>query len=315
MEASSVSSIAPSHTVVRAGTRNDPHVNGALRLGFRLLSFAAPARAAQLAERFWFMIPPPHIAEESRKFLATGAPFELSLEFSPIAGWRWGAPDAPAVLLMHGWGGYGAQFQGFVEPLTRAGFQVVVFDAPSHGLSGPSRRGPEQATLFDFADALLLVSRQLRDIAGVIAHSGGCAAAAWALRTAPPWTVRRLVFIAPFGSAARYIKLFQRMMGLSDGVMRRFRENAEREYGFRWDEFEVPAIAARVQTPPLLVIHDRHDRETSWQDGADIAAAWPNSTLETTTGLGHIRILRDGAVVESAVRFLLQGVPQPRQSM
>ena len=37
-------------------------------------------RAAKLAERFWFAIRRPRIAEESQKFLATGKPFELSVD-------------------------------------------------------------------------------------------------------------------------------------------------------------------------------------------------------------------------------------------
>jgi pimeloyl-ACP methyl ester carboxylesterase len=100
------------------------------------------------------------------------------------------------------------------------------------------------------------------------------------------------------------MRIFQGMVGLSHGAMRRFRQNTERQLNFRWEDFEVPAIADRVQTPPVLVIHDKGDRETAWQDGADIAAKWPAATLQTTNGLGHNRILRDPAVVESAVRFL-----------
>lgn len=205
---------------------------------------------------------------------------------------------------MHGWGGFAAQLQAFVQPLVAAGFQVVAFDAPSHGMSGPGPLGPHHATLFDFSNALAVAAQTRGELAGVVAHSGGCAAAAWALTGHPEWRPRRMVFIAPFGSAARYMALFQSTLGLSDGAMRRFREDTERDYSFKWADFEVPAIADRVMTPPLLVVHDRNDRETAWQDGADIAARWPGSTLETTTGLGHNRILRDPTVVEHAVRFL-----------
>jgi pimeloyl-ACP methyl ester carboxylesterase len=276
------------------------------RIGFRLLSVVAPRRAATIGARFWFAVPRPTITEESRKFLATGKPFETSVGGTPVAGWSWGS--GVPVLLMHGWGGYAGQLQSFVEPLVRAGFQAVALDAPSHGMSGPSQLGPKHATLFDFSDAMLAISRQMSSIAGVIAHSGGCAAAAWALRQRPDWPVRRLVFIAPFGSPARYMRLFQTMVGLSDRAMQKFREDTERQFRFQWRDFEVVAIAEAVKTPPLLVLHDKEDRETAWQDGADIAAKWPNATLQTTTGLGHNRILRDPAVVESVVSFL--GAPR-----
>lgn len=277
-------------------------MKGLLRLGFRLLSAVAPRRAATIGARFWFSVRRPPISDEVKKFLGTGEPFETSVGGTPVAAWRWGQGEP--VLLMHGWGGHAAQLQAFVEPLVRAGFQAVALDAPSHGMSGPSQLGPNHATLFDFSDAMVAISREMPNIAGVIAHSGGCAATAWAIRTRPDWPVRRMVFVAPFGSPARYMKVFQRMVGLSDRAMQCFREDTERQFRFRWKDFEVVAIADAVKTPPLLVVHDRDDRETVWQDGADIAAKWPNATLQTTTGLGHNRILKDPGVVEAAVRFI-----------
>jgi hypothetical protein len=39
-------------------------------------------------------------------------------------------------------------------------------------------------------------------------------------------------------------------------------------------------------------------------DGAAIAARWPRATLQITTGLGHNRILRDAATVDTVVRFI-----------
>jgi len=113
-----------------------------------------------------------------------------------------------------------------------------------------------------------------------------------------------MVFIAPFGSPARYMNEFRDMLGLSESAMGWFRVDTEAELGFKWADFEVPNVAARVATPPLLAIHDKNDRETSWQDGADIAASWPNARLETTTGLGHNRILRDASVVASGLAFV-----------
>lgn len=267
-----------------------------------MLSVVAPRRAATIGARLWFAVPRPAISEDARRFLATGQPFETSVGGSPVAGWSWGA--GTPVLLMHGWGGYAAQLQSFVGPLVDAGFQVVALDAPSHGMSGPSQLGPKHATLFDFADAMLAVSRRMPDIAAVVAHSGGCAAAAWALRKQPGWPVRRMAFIAPFGSAARYMKMFQRAVGLNDRAMRCFREDTERQFHFQWKDFEVAGAAGTVKTPPLLVVHDKDDRETAWQDGAEIAAQWPNATLQTTQGLGHNRILRDPSVVDAVVRFV-----------
>lgn len=277
-------------------------MNAPIRAGFRLLSVLWPALAARLAARLWFRIPKPVIGENARAFLATGEPLEARVGGRRAAAWQWGA--GRAVILVHGWGGYGAQFQAIATALAGSGFRVLAFDAPSHGASDPGSLGARHATLFEFADALRVLARGTPDLAGIVAHSGGCAAVAWALAQDPALRPARLVFIAPFARALRYMRLFQRTLGLSDVALRRFKSDTETQFGFRWEDLEVPEIADRVATPPVLVIHDREDRETAWQDGADIAARWPGAELKTTSGLGHNRILRDPDVVQSIVAYL-----------
>jgi pimeloyl-ACP methyl ester carboxylesterase len=66
---------------------------------------------------------------------------------------------------------------------------------------------------------------------------------------------------------------------------------------------DVPRFAPAMRIP-LLVIHDRDDREISWDDGAAIAAAWPGAQLVTTTGLGHHRIVSDAMVIGQVLSFL-----------
>jgi hypothetical protein len=51
-------------------------------------------------------------------------------------------------------------------------------------------------------------------------------------------------------------------------------------------------------------VHDRHDKEVPYADGARVADAWPAARLHTTESLGHQRILRDPAVVAEVTRFV-----------
>ena len=55
---------------------------------------------------------------------------------------------------------------------------------------------------------------------------------------------------------------------------------------------------------PLLVVHDRDDRDTFWSEGAALVKAWPGARLMTTEGLGHRRILRDKGVIEDVTQFI-----------
>jgi predicted alpha/beta hydrolase family esterase len=271
-----------------------------VRLVFRALCAVAPALAAKVAERIWFTPPRPPLPPASRAFLITGERMELAVAERRVVAWSWG--EGPAVILMHGWGGYGAQLENFVAPLQRAGFRAVLFDAPGHGASGASRLGRGRTTFFDFSDGLRVLADRVGPVQGLVAHSGGCTAAGWALRGG--WTVPSAVFIAPMASPLVYQRMFQDALGLTDNVLRRFAANVERLLGFQWEELEMTNVPGVVTVPPVLVVHDREDRETSWKEGASIVETWPDAEMMTTSGLGHRRVLRDEAVVAAAIAFI-----------
>src|SRR3954454_2459082 len=108
-----------------------------------------------------------------------------------IMTWRWGAPDAPAVLLAHGWGGHAAQMRSFVFPLLSAGYRVIAYDQPAHGVSEGRLTG-----LPDFADVLSTLVAVHGNVKAIVAHSLGGAAAALAL-AAKRIQVEKIVLISP----------------------------------------------------------------------------------------------------------------------
>jgi pimeloyl-ACP methyl ester carboxylesterase len=113
------------------------------------------------------------------------------------------------------------------------------------------------------------------------------------------------VFVAPPRSPAGFFGEFSRALGLRSGVERATRERLERRVGMPLVEFDIPRMAEK-QSAPLLVVHDRDDREIPWTDGAAIAEAWPGARMVTTEGLGHRRILRDPAVAAHAASFVAE---------
>ena len=280
---------------------------------FRGITPVAPGAAAALA-MVLFRRPPRHRdSEEERGTLAKAERLSLSQDGKPLAAWRWGR--GPAVLLVHGWGSRGSRLASFVAPLTGAGFSVVSFDAPGHGASAG-----RLSSLPQFIGAIQAVARELGDngksgsgcrsagpvpatFSGIVAHSMGGAATTLAMGRG--LSVGRVVFLAPAADPAGYSERFAELIGLTPGVLARMKRSIERRFGQSWDEFDVLRAAAKM-TAPLLVFHDREDRDVAWEDGAAIARTWPGAEFVSTSGLGHRRIVHDPDVVSRAVAFLAQ---------
>jgi pimeloyl-ACP methyl ester carboxylesterase len=281
-------------TIVRVKPRVMSRL-GLVRGGFWLLERSAPALGARWAERLWFTVPR---GLGARRRLE-GDRFDVPVQDGSVAGWSRG--DGPPVYLVHGWGGSAGQLGALVEPLVRAGYRLVAFDAPSHGQSQPGPSGPRSSTILEFAEALRVVAGRYGPAHAVVAHSLGCSATAIALRDGLAAT--RAVFVAPFVDVTPYTHEFARRLGFGERIRAGMVRRIERRFGVPMSFFDLTLMAREMAPPPLLVIHDRQDRETRWADSRDLSRAWPNARLLTTSGLGHRRILSDPEVVAQIVRF------------
>src|SRR3954463_327154 len=150
-----------------------PRISTNVRFAASALLF--PELAGAWAERM-FLTPPRHGGVAAALGLLDARSSFVEHKGRHIATWRWGSRDAPLVVLGHGWGGYAAQMRAFVFPLLSAGYQVVAYDQPAHGVSEGRLTG-----LPDFADVLTEIAWHYGGAQAFIGHSLGAAAAGLAL--------------------------------------------------------------------------------------------------------------------------------------
>jgi pimeloyl-ACP methyl ester carboxylesterase len=274
----------------------------ASRIAMGILEVIAPRLGARWVDRIWFSVPPPR--RSKRDIPAGDTPFELTVSGATVHGHRWGYNEK-IIYLIHGWGSSSTQLGSFVKPLLDAGFAVVAYDALSHGSSDPGPSGPGRSNALEHRDVLKAVVAAHGPPYGVVAHSLGSMVAALALRDgiAP----QRAVYVAPMIDITSYGEPFVRMLGGGPQIWAEFVTRVEHRLGLRMSYFDLPAMASELNTPPLLIVHDREDHETSWDASRRLASTWPDTELLTTTGLGHNRILSDPAVVSAAVDFIRSG--------
>lgn len=211
----------------------------------------------------------------------------------------WSIGRGPTVLLVHGWEGRGSQMGAFIEPLVAAGFRVVTFDAPGHGRSTGQR-----SSLVEMADAVSDIGRAAGPLYGIVAHSAGAAVTTMAL--ADGLRAEQVVFLAPPADPGRFLYALADWLGLPEDIPRRTQERIERRFDVRWKDLETTALAPRMKVP-LLILQDRDDRQVRLGEAEKIRQSWPQARLLTTTGLGHVRPLREPGVVTTVTQHLKQG--------
>lgn len=210
--------------------------------------------------------------------------------------WSWG--EGPTVLLVHGWEGRGSQMGAFAEPLVSAGYRAVAFDAPGHGASSGQR-----SSIPEMVWAVADIAHLLGGVHAVVAHSAGAAAvtAALGLGLLPP--LDRLVFVAPPDDPGRYLQQVAAMLRLPRSVADHAGRRIEERFGIGFADLRASSTAPDMEVP-LLILHDRGDREVPYEDAELLTSRWPGARLVSTTGLGHHRILRDPEVRRQAVEHI-----------
>lgn len=274
-----------------------------VRLAFRTLDRVAPGLAVRWAVRIWAT--PPHPRTVPASPAPPGDRSTVTVSGARVVVESWGEAGRPITYLVHGWGGWRQQLAGLVEPLVAAGYRVVTLDAPGHGESASGRLGGRRTHLQEVAEAVAAVVAANGPAHAVIAHSGGANAVAVAVRDG--LKAERLVFLAPIADPLRYAETYAELLGLGERTRRRFLRRCERVVGRALVDFNLPGWAAEAmpgELPPLLVIHDRSDREVAHTDGEAIASAWPGADLHLTDGLGHRRIVANQRVIAEAVSFV-----------
>ncbi len=148
---------------------------------------------------FWLWTPDKSRAALEARYLA--APGDLVTVAGTVLHVRDSGPkDAPAVILLHGFGASLHTWEAWAQALAAANHRVIRLDLPGSGLSPPDPTG-------DYTDArtmqLLIALLDQRGLAraSVVGHSIG-GRIAWTFAAHHPERVDKLVLIAPDGFAS-----------------------------------------------------------------------------------------------------------------
>jgi len=239
-----------------------------------------------------------------------------------------GPKNAPAVILLHGFGSSLHTFEPWAEAL-KADYRVVRLDLPGSGLSPPDTTG-------DYTDTrsvtliLVLMDRLGIDKAAVVGNSIG-GRIAWNMAADHPERVSKLVLISPdgfaspgfaYGEKADVPAVMKAMrftlpksairpnLAASYGDPKRLTEASVKRYHdlmlarggrgallARMEQTVLTDPATRLPQikAPVLLLWGRKDRLIPFSNSADYTRLLPDSRLVAFKALGHVPMEEDPA--------------------
>jgi alpha-beta hydrolase superfamily lysophospholipase len=218
--------------------------------------------------------------------------------------YAWGrGPET--VLVVHGWRGRASQFAPIVRELRAEGLRIVGFDAPANGDSAGRR-----TDIRDYLAAIEAMQQRHGMFRLVVGHSFGALAALTAVREGT--ATGGVAAIAGMADARYLVDSFADRIRvgaatadvLADEFARRVLPDVDDPYA------RVDAVARPLPADvPLLVVHDRADREVAASESLRLHAAHgERSRLLLTDGAGHARVLGADATLDAVTAFATGGL-------
>jgi pimeloyl-ACP methyl ester carboxylesterase len=271
-----------------------------LRHFYELATRVSPALAAHFALALFTTPVRQSLTPAARAILNEAFDSVLDVKGKRLRVFCW--PGAgPTILLAHGWSSRAGRLAAFVEPLRRAGFEVLAFDAPAHGDSGGTH-----LHLDDYIDSLRAVIASAGPVHGIVAHSFG-ARASLLLAARKLADVGTLVLMSMPPDVSYMLGQFKLVLNLREDVQHLLDRALVARYGGAIDQ-HVPEFHAQPVDIPVLLLHDNDDDVAPVAHANALARHLPNAQLLLTRGLNHCGPLTHGPAIEAAAAFLVKTV-------
>src|SRR5215471_4560742 len=189
---------------------------GYVKMKFKMLSLFSTKKAAQEALDL-FRTPQRRAKKQPSTVFNEAEKLEFVLENISIHGFRWNKGGTKRVLIIHGFESSIVNFEQYVRPLVKKGYQVLAFDAPAHGRSGGTMIS---APLF--AKMITTIYNTYGPIHSFIAHSFGGLALSLSLENIQHDATFKVVLIAPATETKTAIDQFFNLLELKNAVRKEF---------------------------------------------------------------------------------------------
>lgn len=200
------------------------------------------------------------------------------------------------VLLVHGWNGRGTQLVSIAKAFKELNYTIISFDAPGHGKSAKTT-----ANMKHFIEAIFELDKKYNGFDVMIGHSLGGMSVINSLGRG--LITDKAVIIGSGNTTKAITEDFLGTIGMKQKLTPTLINLFEKKYNDKMTNYDVADQALKVNVP-VLIIHDKNDKDVPFTAAEAISKNLENNELLITTGLGHRKILGDEKVIEKIVQFV-----------
>lgn len=220
---------------------------------------------------------------------------------------------APALVVMHGWGGNAGMMLPLAAPLHEHGYALLLVDARCHGQSDDDSFASLPRFAEDIEAAVAWLAGQAEVDAralGVIGHSVGAGAAL--LAASRQTAIRAVVSLAAFAHPASMMRRWLASKHVPFWPIGAYiLAYVQRVIGYRFESIAPCRTIARVGCP-VLIVHGLEDRTVPVEEARQIHAARASEAVELLLVPGsHDDYGEIGAPIDALCAFLDRALLKP----
>lgn len=227
-------------------------------------------------------------------FLNSAEQVVLYYDELPIQVYHWKG-DKETILLAHGWESNTARWKNKINLFRKEGFNIFALDAPAHGKSG--------SKLFNallYSEFINVVAQKYQPQI-IIGHSVGGMASVFFQQKYQLSSISKMVLLGAPSEFSNVLKDYINLLGYNNKIEKQLHNVIIDKFGAHPEEFSTSKFIKNIEVEGLIV-HDYKDSIIPYSDAKLIKKNFRNSTLISTSGLGHS--LNDKSVSKNIIEFI-----------
>jgi alpha-beta hydrolase superfamily lysophospholipase len=234
-----------------------------IRTKFKLLSAISKKKAAEQAFRL-FCTPQVRNMKKLPKVFEEAEKLSLVVENNTVNGWRFNKGGTKKVMLLHGFESSVVNFDRYIRPLIKKGYEILAFDAPAHGRSsGKMINAPL------YKKTIMEVHKKFGPVQSFMAHSFGGLAVCLALEEIIHTVDYRLLLVAPATETTTAIDSFFKFLKLDPDIRPAFDKLIIKRSGVSPDWYSIKRAMKHIRAR-VLWFHDEEDDITPLADALKV---------------------------------------------